>query len=199
MALVAVVLGCAYWMWPLADAASLARAARENAAGEVIDRVDIPALRRSLARQIATAYLDASGKGGKLGTLGRGLAGAAATTVADPYVAELLTPANIVALLSEGKVNQVALNGHTLAVKETLPGLTDLSASDALARVTGSYFEGPTHFVVPVNPNAGPADAVRVHLNLGGLRWRLSGIDLPPALVGAMARAVLASGEASTP
>ena len=80
---VIVVLGLGYWAWPLAGAAQLASAVRSGDAGQVFDRVDVDGLRRSLARQIANAYLDASGKGKKLGAFGRSVAGGAVTTVAD--------------------------------------------------------------------------------------------------------------------
>ncbi len=102
-----VIIGLACWAWPLIGAAQLAQAAQTGNTADVVDRVDTDRLRRSLARQIATAYLDASGRGKKMGSFGRSIAGAAVTTVADPYVAELLTPENLTALLAHGRVNRV--------------------------------------------------------------------------------------------
>ena len=53
-----VILLAAYWGWALAGAAQLASAAERGDADEVIDRVDLQALIRSLSGQIARAFLD---------------------------------------------------------------------------------------------------------------------------------------------
>lgn len=187
---VLVALGLAYWAWPLAGAAQLARTARGGDAQAVFDRVDVDSLRRSLARQIAEAYLDVSGKGRHMGALGRSLTGAAVTTVADPYVAELLTPENIQALLARGRINPVNLDGRPLAVKGELPDFASLLDNDILSAVTGSYFDRPKDFVIPVD--GGGADAqYGVHMHLVGLTWKLGGVDLPAAMVREMARSIL--------
>ena len=191
--IVLVVLAVAYWVWPFVGAAQLARAAQRGDAQDVIERVDLPALRRSLARQIASAYLQATGRAQKMGAFGRSVAGAAATTVADPYVAELLTPENITALLGQGKIAHVNVGGKAMTVDRDLPGFTGLLDSNLLSLVTGSYFDGIASFVLPAKSSASPDDDYRVHMRLDGLTWRLSGIDLPPALVDDMARSIMSS------
>lgn len=188
--LIVALLG-AYWAWPLAGAAQLASAARQGNAQEVIDRVDLPALRRSLSRQIAWAYLKATGKADKMGAFGRSVAGAAATTVADPYVGELLTPENITALLGQGRIAQVNVGGRTLAVGRELPGFAGLLNSNLWSLVTGSYFDGLRTFVMLAHGGPDQNDDYRVHLRLEGLTWRLSGIDLPAPMVDDMARSIL--------
>ena len=196
---VVVVLGLAYWAWPLVGAAQLANTARGGDAAEVFDRVDVDGLRRSLARQVATAYLEITGKANKLGTFGRGLVGAAATTVADPYVAELLTPANVMALLSQGRIGQVKLGDRTVAVKGTLPNFSTMLDGHLLDAVTGSYFDQPKDFVIPVDGGHGADDQYGVHMHLVGLTWKFGGLDLPAALIDEMARGLLASQAASPP
>ncbi len=190
---VIVVFGLAYWAWPLAGAAQLASTARAGDAGQVFDRVDVDGLRRSLARQIAAAYLDVSGKGKKMGAFGRGLAGAAVTTVADPYVAQLLTPDNVMALLSKGHVNQVNLGGRPLAVKGDLPDFATLLDDHILSAVTGSYFDQLKDFVIPVDGGHGADDQYGVHMHLVGLTWKLGGLDLPMPILDQMARSILAN------
>lgn len=189
---VIVVLGVCYWIWPLTGAMQLARAARGGDAAQVFDRVDVDALRRSLARQIATAYLDVSGKGRKLGAFGRSVAGAAVTTVADGYVAQLLTPDNVLALLSQGRVNPVKLGDRAVAVKGDLPDFTTLLNDHILSAVTGSYFDQPKDFVIPVDGGHGADDQYGIHMHLVGLTWKLGGIDLPAPLVDQMARSIQA-------
>lgn len=187
-----VVLGLAYWAWPLVGAAQLASTARGGDAGQVFDRVDVDGLRRSLARQIAGAYLDVSGKGKKMGAFGRSLAGAAVTTVADPYVAQLLTPDNVMALLSKGRVNEVNLGGRPVAVKGDLPDFASLLDDHLLSAVTGSYFDQVKDFVIPVDGGRGTDDRYGVHMHLVGLTWKLGGLDLPAPVLDQMARSILA-------
>ena len=55
---VLVVLVAAYWGWALAGTAQLASAASRGDAEEVMERVDLEALIRSLSNQIARAFLD---------------------------------------------------------------------------------------------------------------------------------------------
>ena len=187
-----VVLGLVCWSWPLIGAAQLAQAVQAGVTADVIDRVDVDRLRRSLARQIAAAYLDASGRGKKMGSFGRSLAGAAVTTVADPYVAELLTPENITELLAHGRVNQVKLGQQTVAVKGEIPTFAGLLHGNWLSLATGSYFDEITDFVIPVDGGHGADNQFGVHMHLDGVTWKLGGIDLPTALVDEMARSILA-------
>ena len=187
-----VVLGLGYWSWPLVGAAELASSAKSGDAAAVLDRVDVNGLRRSLARQIATAYLDASGKGKKMGSFERSIAGAAVTTVADPYVAQLLTPENLMALLSQGRIAEVNLGGKPVAVKADLPDFTSLLDGHLLSTITGSYFDQPKDFVIPVEGPHGADDLYRVHMHLVGLSWKLGGLDLPKSLVNEMAHSIQA-------
>ena len=190
---IVVAAGLAYWAWPLVGAAQLARTARGGDAGQVFDRVDVDSLRRSLARQIAAAYLDVSGKGKRMGAFGRSIAGAAVTTVADPYVAQLLTPDNVLALLSKGRVNQVELGGRPVAVKGDLPDFTALLDDHVMAAVTGSYFDQLKDFVIPIDGGHGADDRYGIHMRLVGLTWKLGGLDLPVPLLNQMARSILAN------
>ena len=186
-----LVLGAAYWAWPLVAAAQFASTIRQGNPADIAAGIDMPALRHSLARQIARAYLDASGKADKLGSFGRSMAGAAVTTVADPYLAEFLTPENISTLFSQGHVNQVKLGDRTVAIKSDLPKVSNLFDGNALSLVTGSYFDAVTDFVIPIDDGQNPQDQYRVHMHLDGLTWKLSGLELPPPIVQEMARSLM--------
>ena len=187
-----VIIGLACWAWPLIGAAQLAHAVQSENSADFIDRVDTDRLRRSLARQIATAYLDATGRGKKMGSFGRSIAGAAVTTVADPYVAELLTPENLTALLAHGRVNQVKLGQQTVAIKGEIPTFAGLLNGNWLSLVADSYFDQITDFVIPVDGGHGVDDQFGVHMHLDGVTWKLGGLDLPATLVDEMARSILA-------
>ena len=185
-------VGLAFWAWPLVGIAQLAQAVRTGNTTAVAARVATDRLKRSLARQIATAYLDTSGRGKKMGSFGRSVASAAVTTVADPYVAELLTPENLTALLAHGRVNQVTLGQQTVAIKGEIPSFTGLLNGNWLSLATNSYFDQITDFIVPVDLGRGVDEQFGVHMHLVGVTWKLGGLDLPATLVNEMARSILA-------
>ncbi len=56
-AIVLVILVAAYWSWALIGTAQLASVASQGDAQAVVQRIDLPSLRRSLSSQIAYAYL----------------------------------------------------------------------------------------------------------------------------------------------
>lgn len=196
---IVVVLVVAAWAWPLIGAVQLAQAARSGVATDVVDRVDLPALRRSLARQIASTYLSLSGKTQKMSGFGQSLAGAAITTVADPYLAELLTPENITSLLSTGRINRVTVGGRPIAMTGALPGLPNSLNVDLFSIVTGSYYDGLADFVIPVQGAPGPDDDYGVHMRRDGLTWKLGGLDLPAAMVADIARSIMAGEKPTLP
>lgn len=190
------VLALCYWAWPLVGALQLASAAQHGDSQGVMDRTDLPALRRSLARQIAVAYLNATGKADKMGALGRSMAGAAATTVADPYVAAFLTPENITALLSQGKLGSVTVDGKPIAVDAPVPQIDSVLREDIWSVLLDSGFDGIASFRIGVPDPAGGPDAYGIHMRLQGLTWRLSGVDLPPGVIDEIARGLLAHNTA---
>src|SRR5208282_4109935 len=103
-AIVLVILVAAYWGWALIGAAELASVASQVDAEAVMRRVDLPALRRSLASQIARAYLEQNPQFKKLLSLEQGFVGSVGGGAADALLRELLTPENIAALLNKGRV-----------------------------------------------------------------------------------------------
>ena len=139
-----------------------------------------------------------------MGAFGRSVAGAAATTVADPYLAELLTPENIMALLGQGRIGTIKVGDREVAVDRDLPGFTSLFSSNLLWLITGSYFDGLKSFVIPASTGRGDAktgqvESYDVHLHLVGLTWQLSGIDLPSDMVDQMARSIMKGNRPDVP
>lgn len=174
-----VFVGLALWAWPYMGAFTLAQAARRGDRADVAERIDGVALRRSLSRQLIRAYLEKSGKGRKLGSLGRGLAIAVGSNVADPYLAQLVTPDTITTLLGEGRFKPLTVENRTISFAERLPRLSDLFGSAGVAVVLGSYYDGVVDFVFNVPDRGAEDEAYGVHLRLAGSTWKLSGVDLP--------------------
>ena len=96
------------------------------------------------------------------------------------------------ALLQNGRVNQVQLGQQTVAIKGGIPTFAGLLNGNWLPLVTGSYFDQITDFVIPVAGSRGVDDQFGVHMHLDGVTWKLGGLDLPPRLVEEMARSILA-------
>jgi hypothetical protein len=104
-----VILVAAYWGWALAGAAQLASAAQRGDAEAVMERVDLQALIRSLSGQIARAFAKQNPQLQHLPLVRQGvfLNGAAAKML----LRALLTPENIAALLSQGRVGVLDAGG----------------------------------------------------------------------------------------
>ena len=104
-----VILIVAYWGWALAGAAQLASAAQRGDAEAVMERVDLQALIRSLSGQVARAFAKQNPQLQHLPLVRQGvfLNGAAAKML----LRALLTPENIAALLSQGRVGVLDAGG----------------------------------------------------------------------------------------
>src|SRR5580704_13686215 len=118
-----VILVAAYWGWALAGAAQLASAASRGDADAVMERVDMPALIRSLASQISRAFADENPQLQNPPSLGHGvfLNGAAA----EMLLRALLTPDNIAALLAQGRVGVLDANGKDAGAVWGMPSIGD--------------------------------------------------------------------------
>jgi hypothetical protein len=176
IAVLAIILA-GYWIWPYLGAYTLAAAAERGDSAIVAERVDFPALRRSLSRQIVRAYLRQSGRGDKIGALGRGLAMAVGTSVADPYLTQLLSPDAITALLGQGTIGNVTVENRTIVLDRPLPRLSGLFTGNLVHVVLNSHYDGIASFLFNIRgSDTEPAEygiqcaPRRTHLALVGCR-----------------------------
>ncbi len=180
-----VILLAAYWGWALAGAAQLASAAERGDADEVIERVDLQALIRSLSGQIARAFLDQNPQLKALPPPRQGVFLNA--SAAEMLLRALLTPDNIAALLSQGRVGVVGPGGKDAGTVWGMPSLGEAFNARPLQVITHSYFNGPLSFVVGLDSSDG---FYRIHMNLSGLTWRMSGVDIPEPITARLARLI---------
>jgi hypothetical protein len=179
-----VILVAAYWGWALAGAAQLASAAQRGDTEAVMERVDLQALIRSLSGQIARAFLDQNPQLQKLPPRqGVFLNGAAA----EMLLRALLTPENIAALLSQGRVGVLDAGGKDAGAVWGMPSLGEALHARPLQVIMHSYFNGPRSFVVGLDSSDG---FYRIHMNLSGLTWRMSGVDVPEPITARLARLI---------
>jgi Protein of unknown function (DUF2939) len=194
----ALVLACAaYWFWPYAGAYELARAAEQRDAATVAERIDFTGLRHSLARQVIRSYLRQSGRDDKLGAYGRGMAVSLGTTVADPYLEQLLNPDTMTALLGAGQLKPITVENRTFSFDQPLPTLPHALSGDLLPVIFGSGYDGLSTFVLNVPATSGRSESYGVHLRRDGLTWRLAGLDLPASLVDRITADIVAREKAS--
>jgi len=186
-AILLVILVAAYWGWALVGAAQLASVASHGDAEAVMQRVDLPALRRSLGSQIARAYLEQNPQFKKLLSLEQGFVGSVGGGAADALLRELLTPENIAALLNKGRVGLPKAGAQDAETLWRMPPLGDAFRTGPLRAVMNSYFDGPLSFVVDLNSAEG---TYGVHLHLSGMTWRLSGLDVPEQVSARLAREI---------
>jgi hypothetical protein len=179
-----VILVAVYWAWALAGAAQLASAAERGDAEAVIERVDLQALIRSLSGQIARAFLDQNPQLQKLPPRPGVFLNASA---AELLLRALLTPDNIAALLSQGRVGIVGESGKDAGTVWGMPSLGEAFHARPLQVIMHSYFEGPRSFVVGLDSSDG---RYRIHMNLSGLTWRMSGVDVPAPIIARLTRLI---------
>jgi len=180
-----VILIAAYWSWALVGAAQLASAAHSGDVDAVMERVDLQALIRSLASQISRAFLDENPQLQKLPAVRRGviLNGAAA----EMLLRALLTPENIAALLSRGRLDDMDAGGKDAGTVWAAPSLGEAFSGHPLQVLMNSHLDGPRSFVVGIRS---PDGLYRVHMVLSGLAWRMSGVDIPETVAARLANLI---------
>ena len=181
--LLVVVLWAAFMASPFVALYRLGNAIQARDIAAVRERVNFGALRLSLSKQIVSEYLRAVGRGRELDSFDRNLATSAGVTIADPLIAQLVTPEAVAGLL-EGR-----LPATIAAAAPNVP--TGLSIRfSSLAEAARVYFasqsRGFRNVFIPL-PNGRPkTEQARLHMRLSGTTWRLIGVELPQELVRAL-------------
>lgn len=179
-----LILAAAYWGWALAGAAQLASAAQRGDAEAVMERVDLQALIRSLSGQISRAFLDENPQLQKPPPRrGVFLNGSAA----EMLLRALLTPETIAALLNQGRMSVLSAGGKDAGTVLGMPSLGEALRARPLEVLMNSHFDGLRSFVVGLDS---PDGRYRIHLNLSGLTWRLSGVDVPEPILARLTRLI---------
>jgi hypothetical protein len=112
----------------------------------------------------------------------RGLAVAIGSTLADPFVEELLTPANLSDFLAARRPHAVGLLQTVIGPEQAPPPLASF-LRQGLRILTRSEFTGPTRFKLILDANGRAAgDAYALHFILSSGGWKLAGLDLPLAI-----------------
>jgi hypothetical protein len=177
---------------PYAALYDLARAVDRRDEAAIEARVNIRALRESVARQIIAAYLG-SPAGRDVDPAYRQLAADAATAFAEPILDRLLPPRGLIDLLDDGWPQQVVP-----AAPAAAGGLRLRSLSQAWGLYRKSESRGFRTMLFAFPPDAPAERRFRLRLRLTNWSWRLADIELPAALLGQLAQELPRGGPGAT-
>ncbi|WP_375461270.1 DUF2939 domain-containing protein [uncultured Enterovirga sp.] len=152
----------------------LAAAVERGDVAAVSARVNLKALRVSLAKQIAADLAAADRSGGISGSDAQ-LAAATVLALADPFLDEVLTADGILRLLRTSSSGEVG-SGSPFSQGRGV-SLEDLD--DFLG---ASTWRGFRNVYINLPPDEPREERFRLQLRLGQLRWRLVSLELPSAL-----------------
>lgn len=167
---------CAAWgVYAVSPYYALYRLGRAVEVGDVADlekRVNVRALRYSLARQVA-AEIATSERGIGIATGDAQMAAAAALALADPLLDAFVRPDGLIRLLRTspaGDPTGTAFGQNSIGVEDI---------DDFLA---ASRWRGFRNVYVQLPPGEAKASRYRLQLRLGNWRWRVVALELPPSL-----------------
>jgi hypothetical protein len=183
--IVLLVLWLAYAVWPFFGMYRLVGTVQARDTATLVERVDFPALRRSLTVQIVRTYLRLSGKAGQPGSIVEQFTIGVASSVADPIVAKLVSPESLVDLLQNGRPSGIVLDG--------LPSIEGLSA-EAMGNVWRLYLNselGLGRFFISLPVDKPPAQSFRLQFCLTEWTWKLCGVELPEQLQVRLAQEII--------
>jgi hypothetical protein len=164
------------WAWYMASPYvalwDLGRAIEQRNVARLSDRVNVHAVRVSLARQVAAEEVGGV-RGGTLSPADRQAAAAALAALADPVMQRLLTPCGLLDLLRASADPETHGEPHRRRVKLSSRSLTDLIAVSRWRGFRNVYFALP--------PEETPERRFRLQFRLARMKWRLISVDLPEA------------------
>jgi hypothetical protein len=157
-------------------------AARAGDANGVMARTDIARLKRSVADQIITAYIDRLEQKRPLRPLERTVINTVGSSITDGLVARYFTEDNVLRLLREGHLADPP--GATLPLSQPpVAALSDLYPAKILPLLKRIRLVKPVEFSVRISRDMAPATRMAIRMHFEGWKWKLSGLDLPPTLL----------------
>jgi hypothetical protein len=156
----------------------LVDAAHAGDATGVLARTDMPRLRHSLVDQIVAAYLKQIGRDRPVKPLERMAANTYGASIADAMIGKMLTQENLATILKTGEITSRS------AVVNMQP-LTAVDTSRVFETLGRIHPVKPVEFLIRLGDTE-EGGGVSIHFEGDG--WKLSGIQLPTAVVQVLAR-----------
>jgi hypothetical protein len=174
--LLLLLAAVAYMAWPLIDLYQLANAVRSHDTVAFLERVDLTAVRKSIARQV----LDRASKG-KIEAVKMSLDPSGQEIVAnllEAKLTDLITPEMLFELLRHGRPRG---DGGVVAVGPAGGPSPYSLPTSPLSRLKSLGFSAPSTFRISFGEGSEPSDWLTLTLTLltSPLIWQLSGVSLP--------------------
>jgi hypothetical protein len=162
---------------------SLAAAARAGDGAKVLELTDVKALNRSLTNQILSAYFERIGATRRVSPAEKMLINTYGASIADAMVAKMLTADRLTQILKTGNLDGAA----GLPSFAGLPALANLQTGDWLSLLGRINLVQPVLLGIRVSETADSESYAAINLHFEGTGWKLSGIELPKAVVRTLA------------
>jgi hypothetical protein len=183
--IIIAVLWVGYAAWPFWALYDLVNAVQNRDSAAVAQRVNFPAVRRSLTEQIAASYVQLAGKEARVGQLSRAVAVAAMTSFADPIVARLVTAEALIELLHKGWPASILHEEGTAS-----QGLSSGSPGNFWQLFIHSE-QGLRSFEVAFPATAPARLRLKLQFRLTNWTWKLAAVELPDELRVRLARELM--------
>jgi len=174
----ALILVLVYLGSAVASVSQLAGAARAGDGAAVLDRTDVQGLRRSLTDQIVRTYLERIGTSRKVSAMEKMLVNTYGASIADAMVAKMLTADKLTQMLKSGNLDAPGVPSFA-----GLPALGNLHTENWLSLLGRLNFIQPVLLGIRISDNSDPDGYAAINLHYEGLDWKLSGIELPKAIL----------------
>ena len=166
-----------------ASLSSLAAAARAGDGAKVLEHTDVKSLNRSLTNQILNAYFERIGATRRISPAEKMLINTYGASIADALVAKMLTADRLTQLLKSGNLDGSA----GLPSFAGMPALGHLPTGDWLSLLGRINLIQPVLLGIRVSETADPESYAAINLHFEGTGWKLSGIELPKAILRTLA------------
>ena len=182
--LAALVVALAIYLGSAAASlSSLAAAARAGDGAKVLEHTDVKSLNRSLTNQILNVYLERIGATRRIGPAEKMLINTYGASIADAMVAKMLTADRLTQLLKSGNLDGSA----GLPSFAGMPALGHLPTGDWLSLLGRINLIQPVLLGIRVSETADSESYAAINLHFEGTGWKLSGIELPKAILRTLA------------
>lgn len=188
IAAVLALAGIGYGLWPFFGLYQLGAALHAADADAALRRIDVPAVRRSIIRQV----LDEGTKGTKIekrfGDIGRRMAVDAATVALDRKASQVMTAEVLRELIAEGRLPA----SFGSAIGDLQAGITPAPQDgggsggipDSPLRYLQSWdFSSPRQVKVVLGDSQKRDEWTGLTLRLRGFVWRLTAVTLSPSVM----------------
>lgn len=172
--LIALYIGSAIYA-----VSQLASAVRSGDGTAVIARTNLKDMRQSLTDQILKAYFERIGATRKISLIERMAVNTYGASIADAMVAKLLTADRLTEMLKSGRF----AGADKVPAFAGLPALGELNTGDLTALIGRIGFIQPVLLSFRISPTTDRDTYAAVLMHFEGTGWKLSGIELPQAIV----------------